>query len=144
MSSSIEVPRELIEAEDWEAIRKLIEPEEPLFGRWATHQELGRVLVMSERDGANSVYVKWRDEDSYSGFSSEWLHVKKLAFDPLTLTTREDFKNAPIGTIVSRPNFTATEKYEDSLWCGLTLRNNLQMAERGTWEVVRWGQGEQA
>ena len=104
MADNIEVPRKLIENEDWGAIKKLINhgcDYGSLFGRWATHEKYGRVMCLAGRQRDDTVYVAYRDLGK-PGRTSFWVPVEELTFDPLTLTTVEDFENAPVGTIVER------------------------------------------
>lgn len=125
--------------------RDLLPKPEPLFDRWATHEKYGRVLCMSHYPRQNGgVYVALSDDSYSDGTDMRSVPVSSLRFDPLTLTTEADFDNAPEGTVVDRPDKYPHEK-QHVIWhtedWGLTSR---EMAELGTWRVIRWGKGEQA
>jgi hypothetical protein len=143
-SNTIEVPRDLIETGDWDAIKKLLPQPEPIFGRWATHPDYGRVLCVSAKTINGRVTVAYESDDKACGASIHSVFTERLTFDPMTLATAEDFDNAPEGTVVTRGNYIAREKSNGNLWYGCTVFTNADMAERGPWTVLRWGRGEQA
>lgn len=138
MSEKIEVPRELIEAGDIDAIKKLIEPNESLFGRWATHKKYGRVLCTSDYPWQNMIHVVYKRPTASDGVSSNNVNVADLTFEPLILTTIEDFENAPVGTIVDREDKYPLEKHYHWHTDGDRLSDN-EMAKLGQWKIVRWG-----
>lgn len=143
MNQTVNVPRELIEAGDMEAIKKLIAPPETLFGRWATHSLYGRVMCISKDEKEEDdlhVWITFLDDEANGQSRMKLVPVAALEFDPLTLTTVEDFRNAPEGTIVSRVNLFPAEKLCSGNWRGYEDRNSYRMAECGQWSVVRWGQ----
>ena len=76
---------------------------ESLFGRWATHKERGRVLIISDRpDCTNTVATIVKGVATESMF---WADIDNLTLDPATLNTTEDFEKAPVGTIVEATEY---------------------------------------
>lgn len=87
MTDNIEVPRKLIENEDWGAIKKLINHDyDSLFGRWATHEKYGRVMCLTDRQSDDTVYVVYEDSGKPRGVGMFWVSVKELKLDPPHLT----------------------------------------------------------
>lgn len=71
---------------------------------------------------------------------------EKVAVDqpehPKMLRTKDDFADAPDGTIVAKPGYIAVSK-KCGEWVGMYLiRTDSTMAETGPYEVLRWGRGE--
>ena len=61
---------------------------------------------------------------------------------PKVLRTKDDFADAPDGTIVAKPGYIAVSK-KCGEWVGMHLiRTDSTMAETGPYEVLRWGRGE--
>lgn len=145
MKETIEVPRDLIEAGDWDAIKKLLPQPKSIFGRMATHQKVVRVMCVSHATwGDGLVNVALHDDACVDGTHRGVVHLTDLDFDPLTLTTVDDFENAPEGTIVAHEDHVPIEKTGDEGWVGDVYYEAYEAAERGPWSVVRWGRGEQA
>lgn len=133
VSEGILVPPESLES-----------PPEPLFGRWATHTKYGRGICTSARTFDNGlVWVSFLDDDVDDGVCPERVPVAELDFDPLILTTVEDFKSAPEGTIVDRENSSPVVRTEIGWGDQLGAYANDFLAEYGPWTVARWGRGEQ-
>lgn len=128
-----------------EQAKAMLPEPEPLFNRWATHPEYGRVLCVSVKPNENGyVWTAFPYSDFGHGARVECTHFLNLDFDPLTLATVEDFENAPEGTIVVNDIYTPMEKCPTGNWEGASLWCNGNMADRGPWQVVRWGKGNQA
>lgn len=144
MPSTIEVPISLIKAGDMDAIRELL-PKPNLFGRWATHPVHGRGIIYSAYPDADGL-VRFSYENScfVSGSSWEFVNPDLLILDPAELTTIEECNNAPLGTVVAKPEGNAYQKVYADCWESVddALANGL-MATSGPWKILRWGWGEQ-
>ena len=101
------------------------------------------------------------DLRKYRHLKSEWLtpngkrykiveatvsQDEKVADDqpehPKVLRTKDDFADAPDGTIVAKPGYIAVSK-KCGEWVGMHLiRTDSTMAETGPYEVLRWGRGK--
>ena len=113
---------------------------ESLFGRWATHPEYGRGIIISKRpydDG--EVVFAWPDETFEYRSKGRFVDFADLTIDPATLTTIQDFDDAPTGTIVEDEYGVIYKKSSDSNWSGLYASN---MAEVSPVHVIRWGDGK--
>lgn len=125
-------------------LRELKEQEKPeresLFGRWATHKERGRVLIISDRpDCTNKVATVVKGATAESMF---WADIDNLTLDPVTLTTAKDFGNAPVDTIVE----AITEPHEVYVkagprWYMAVGMNAFCTEEMPPCRVIRWGNG---
>lgn len=137
MTDTIEVPIELIELGDIGAIRDLLPKPESLLGRWATHPDYGRVIILSESP----------DKDNFVQIASSGLYVRvglnELTLDLVELVTEEDFENVPTGTIVTAPRVNAYQKvYPD--WESMNdVLSNKEMADSGPWKILRVGWGQE-
>ena len=143
MPNTIEVPISLIKAGDMAAIRELL-PKENLFGRWATHPEYGRGIIISAYPEATDL-VRFAYENSGFVGGSDWecVNPDDLALDPVELTTMKDFRTAPEGTIVAAPTGNAFQKVSPERWENhLDLLDDKQMAISGPWKILRYGWGE--
>ena len=144
MISTIEVPISLIQAGDMDAIRELL-PKENLFGRWATHSRLGRGIIHSI-NATESRHVAFAHpiEMNMDGSEVLWVNIEDLTLDPVELTSLEEFNNAPLGTVVAKPQGNSYQKVYADCWESVddALGNGL-MAISGPWKVLRWGWGEQ-
>ncbi|CQD05083.1 conserved hypothetical protein [Corynebacterium striatum] len=136
MSNTIEVPISLIKAGDIDAIRELL-PKENLFGRWATHPEYGRGIIISEHPDQEN-FVKFVNGKSWSG-----VILDDLTLDPAELVTLKDFEGAPEGTVISDTGANAYQKLSTDAW---ESRNDYltakEMAVSGPWKILRYGWGE--
>lgn len=136
MSSTIEVPISLIQAGDMAAIRELL-PKENLFGRWAEHPTLGRGIIISEHPDQEN-FVKFVNGKSWSG-----VILDDLTLDPVELTTVEDFRTAPEGTIVAAPTGNSFQKVSPERWESVNdIRDDKQMAISGPHKILRYGWGD--
>ena len=143
MPSTIEVPISLIKAGDMEAIRELL-PKPGLFGRWATHSRLGRGIIHSI-NATESRHVAFAHPIEMNMDGSEVLlvNIEDLTLDPVELTSLEEFNNAPLGTVVAKPQGNSYQKVYADCWESVddALGNGL-MAISGPWKILRWGWGE--
>lgn len=151
MVNIIEIPedllRDLIESSECgdsvNEARKLLPQPENYFGRWATYHDGERYLCLSKKpDRFGNVTVVQENAAIDASKKWTWVSFKELTFDPLYLTTEEDFDNAPVGTIVSSECLLPREKIVSGYWRGFEPFDSHEMADRGPWDVVRWGTGE--
>ena len=144
MTSTIEVPISLIKAGDMDAIRELL-PKENLFGRWATHLRLGRGIIYSI-DVTESGHVAFAHPRKMNMDGSEvlWVGIGDLILDPVELVTAEDFKDAPMETVVAKPQGNAYQKVYADYWESYDdeLKTE-ELSASGPWTILRWGWGEQ-
>lgn len=141
--TTIEVPISLIKSGDMDAIRELL-PKPSLFGRWATHLRLGRGIIYSI-NVTESGHVAFAHPRKMNMDGSEvlWVGIGDLILDLVELTTLEDVNNAPLGTVVAKPQGNPYQKVYANCWESVDddLRNGL-MATSGPWKILRWGWGE--
>lgn len=135
---------------DLEELRQQQQQEpEPLFGRWATHPERGRGIIVSIKpDGDGEVRFAYRNGSYTDGVDTRFVRLEYLDLDPVTLTTEQDFENAPDGTIVETGDVRICHKVEKNAW----LRNGSEtaythlgmtsLAEGTPSRVIRWGEGK--
>lgn len=149
MTNKTEVSVSLIKSGDLDANREPL-PKENLFGRWATHPQLGRGIVINDRpDPINNEHPDpingvWFARAEYSGRRT-WteVHLEDLTLDPVELILLEDFENAPIGTIVAYPQMNAYQKVFDNHWESRNaVFTDKNMATSGPWKILRWGWGK--
>lgn len=142
MTNTIEVPISLIKAGDIDAIRELL-PKPYLFGRWATHESLGRGIICSSHTAENErVAFAYPYKLCKDGSLWSWVAFDDLTLDPVELTTVEDFENAPTGTIVADSEVDAYQKTDPYDW---ESRNDVLINDHmaaNTWKILRWGWGE--
>lgn len=144
MTSTIEVPISLIKAGDMDAIRELL-PKPSLFGRWATHPGYGRGIIISVCPTVGGhVRFAYKNEDGPSDIDWAFVPPAHLTIDPVELTTKADFENAPVGTIVSYPRVSAYQKIANGKWeSPNSPLTNGEMASVSQWKLLRWGWGDQ-
>lgn len=143
MTSTIEVPISLIKAGDLDAIRELL-PKENLFGRWATHPDYGRGIIISARlDPNGEVWFAHGKEGPFSGTDWDSIAPEDLTLDPVELTTTEDFENAPKGTVVANSTGNAYQRVYADYWESYDdeLKTE-ELAASGPHKILRWGWGE--
>lgn len=143
MTDTIEVPVSLIKTGDLDAIRELL-PKASLFGRWATHPELGRGIVVSSclTTGEKVDFVY-----KYGGAASDtaWdiVRLDSLTLDPVDLITLEDFENAPEGTIIESSWGDLYRKSHADHWKGQKINALTEtLVTSGPWKILRWGWGK--
>ena len=119
------------------------EPEqESLLGRWATHPEHGRGIIVSRKpDSDGEVRFAYRNGSYTDGVDTRF--VRLLDLDPLTLTTTEDFEDAPEGTIVKAAEYPkdVAVKTEDG-WYRTGGMHAIAVEYMPTCRVIRWGNGQ--
>lgn len=143
MTETVEVPRALIEAGNWEAIKKLLPRPTGLLGRWGHHPEYGRVMCIQdwpECDGKVPVALVSGGETF-----TEDVDYHELDLDPVELVTEKDFMEAPAGTVVIKHNFYPRTCDSYGYWENEPGYEWLpsRMAENGPWQVLRWGCGDE-
>lgn len=133
----------MIESGDLDAIRELL-PKPNLFGRWATHLELGRgIIINTYPDELGTVWFAIGKGEDHSGDRREWVHLDNLTLDPVELTTLEDFENAPAGTIVANNGDSPYTKRGLGDWADRFDEKRSNEGMSGTSrKVLRWGWGE--
>lgn len=128
---------------DLEDLKKQEQEQEPesLFGRWATHPTHGRVLVSSHVPNQR-FQVRVYPATGY-GNTYDLVDVRELKFDPGTLTTEQDFQDAPEGTIVEAPMYPkdVAVKTEDG-WYRTGGMHAIAVEYMPTCRVIRWGEGK--
>lgn len=136
MTDTIEVPISLIQAGDMDAIRELL-PKPNLFGRWATHPHIGRGIIISEHPDQDD-FVQFASGESWQG-----VPLNDLTLDPETLTTVEDFENAPAGTIVANGGRSPYVKRVPGNWEDTFNGVHSAVKLAGiSLKVLRWGWGD--
>lgn len=149
MTNTIEVPISLIKAGDMDAIRELL-PRPDLFGRWATHPEYGRGIIISVCPTVGGrVRFAYKNEDDTSDIDWDFVLPAHLTLDPVepahpeSLETEEDYKNAPVGTIVARNEDYPFVKNGPGGWWDMysNMFDEKEMAGTSR-KVLRWGWGE--
>ncbi|OFT33355.1 hypothetical protein HMPREF3169_07835 [Corynebacterium sp. HMSC08C04] len=143
MPNTIEVPISLIKAGDMAAIRELL-PKENLFGRWATHPEYGRGIIISAYPDATYL-VRFAYENSCFVGGSDWecVNPDDLTLDPVELVTVEDFGGAPEGTVAAEPTGNSFQKVTPEYWESLDdVRYHMEMKNSGPWKILRYGWGD--
>lgn len=143
MTSTIEVPISLIKAGDMDAIRELL-PKSNLFGRWTIHPEYGRGIIISAHpDQFNAVWLVHKKADTSGKARQAQVYLDSLTLCPVELTSLEDFKNAPLGTVVAKPEGNAYQKVYVDYWESYDDEISIEeMAAKGPWKILRWGWGE--
>ena len=117
---------------------------ESLFGRWATHKEYGRGIIVSRKpDGEGEVRFAYRNSSYMDDVDTRFVLPESLDFDPVTLTTTEDFNDAPEGTIVEGPMSPkdVAVKTEDG-WYRTGGMHAIAVEYMPTCRVIRWGNGQ--
>lgn len=121
------------------------EPEkEDLFGRWATHPEHGRGIIVScKPDGDGDVRFACLNGSYTDGVDTRFVLPESLDPDPATLTTEQDFESAPEGTIVEG----TTGLHDVYLKCQSywLVAGDIEEANPTTFppcRVIRWGNGK--
>lgn len=142
MTNTIEVPISLIQDGGLDAIRELL-PKPNLFARRGTHPKYGRGIIFSIcPDEAGLIRFAYKNNRFTSGSDWECVYLKDLTLDPVELTTVEDYRNAPEGTVVA--DEMAVYQKSGGVWLepGNTgTSRNTQMATSPS-TILRWGWGE--
>ena len=117
---------------------------EPLFGRWATHPEYGRGIIVSYKpDGEGEVRFAYLNSSYTDHVDTRFVLPEHLDLDPATLTTTEDFDNAPEGTIIEATMYPkdVAVKTEDG-WYRTGGMHAIAVEYMPTCRVIRWGNGQ--
>ena len=117
---------------------------EPLFGRWATHPEYGRGIIVSVKpDGEGEVRFAYRTIRYTDHVDTRFVLPEYLDLDPLTLTTTEDFEDAPEGTIAESTMYPkdVAVKTEDG-WYRTGGMHAIAVEYMPTCRVIRWGENK--
>ena len=116
---------------------------------WDTHHMAGAITPQEEE-----IVMLWYDDDANLVMCHEsvWRPDEltptgkkyRLVEDPdhpTILKTEQDFKDAPLGTIVARAGFSPWMRNNEAIWlCAAdTDRSSNDMAYYGPWTVLRWG-----
>ena len=127
---------------DLQALKQ--QEQESLFGRWATHPEYGRGIIVSVKpDGEGDVRFAYRTIRYTDHVDTRFVRPEHLDLDPATLTTTEDFDKAPVGTIVEAPMYPkdVAIKTEDG-WYRTGGMHAIAVEYMPTCRVIRWGNGQ--
>ena len=117
---------------------------ESLFGRWATHKEFGRGIIVSYKpDSDGDVRFAYLNSSYTDHVDTRFVLPEHLDLDPATLTTTEDFDKAPVGTIVEAPMYPkdVAVKTEDG-WYRTGGMHAIAVEYMPTCRVIRWGNGQ--
>ena len=117
---------------------------ESLFGRWATHKEHGRGIIVScKPDGEGDVRFAYLNSSYTDHVDTRFVLPEHLDPDPVTLTTTKDFEDAPEGTIVEAPMYPkdVAVKTEDG-WYRTGGMHAIAVEYMPTCRVIRWGNGQ--
>lgn len=115
---------------------------ESLFGRWATHPEYGRGIIVSRKpDSVGDVRFAYRNSSYTDDVDTRFVLPESLDLYPVTLTTIEEFKSAPIGTIIECTNGDAFAKDKEGLWNDEFNDKNMNNYYAPA-RVIRWGNGQ--
>lgn len=131
---------------DLEDLKKQEQEQEPedLFGSWATHTEFGRGIIISRQpDGDGDVLFACLNGSYTDGADTRFVLPESLDLDPTTLTTEQEFNDAPEGTIVEGPMSPkdVAVKTEDG-WYRTGGMHAIAVEYMPTCRVVRWGNGQ--
>lgn len=76
--------------------------QESLLGRWATHPKYGRGIITDVEPSADGdvEFAFPDDEDRETRTSSIQVTLDEIDLDPVTLNNEQDFKKAPVFTII--------------------------------------------
>ncbi len=67
-----------------------------LFGRWATHPERGRVIIVARHpDSEGDVQFAYRDDSYSDGVDTRFVRLEYLDLYPVTFTTTKDSRTRP-------------------------------------------------
>lgn len=130
---------------EFEAFKKQEQQEpESLFGRWATHPEYGRGIIVSRNpDDDGEVRFAYLNSSYTDGVETRFDRPESLDLDPATLNTAKDFDDAPEGTIVKimvEPKGVYVKK--DSVWFGAGEEYPTPVQSLAKARVIRWGDGK--
>ncbi|QPR30004.1 hypothetical protein I6H48_07585 [Corynebacterium amycolatum] len=136
---------ELTELKEQQEKEKQPEPaQESLFGRWATHPEYGRGIIVSRQpDGDGEVRFAYQDGGYTDGAETRFARPGSLTLDPATLNTAKDFEDAPDGTIVEElGNERGVYVKAGVRWYIAAGSYAVRSGHMPTCRVIRWGNGK--
>lgn len=115
-----------------------------LFGRWATHKEYGRGIIVSRQpDGDGEVRFAYQDGGYTDGAETRFARPGSLTLDPATLNTAKDFEDAPDGTIVEElGNERGVYVKAGVRWYIAAGSYAVRSGHMPTCRVIRWGNGK--
>ena len=120
---------------------------ESLFGRWATHPEHGRGVIISNaltEDRRVLFAHKIKAPGDNIGVSYvDYVDYENLKTDPTRLEKIQDFNDAPDGTIVEimvEPKGVYVKK--DNVWFGAGEEYPTAVQSLAKARVIRWGNGK--
>lgn len=117
---------------------------ESLFGRWATHPEYGRGIIVSRKpDGEGELRFAYRNSSYTDHVDTRFVPPESLAIDPATLNTEQDFEDAPEGTIaetITEPRYVYTKAR--GVWYANGIKYYIPSHEVRECRVIRWGGGK--
>lgn len=119
--------------------------QESLFGRWATHPENGRGIIVSFTPDADEDLRFAYGTSRYTGHASTcFVRPESLDLDPVPLTTAQDFKDAPEGTIVEATTEPRDVYVNDGKrWWVAGDNVEANPTTMPTCRVIRWGENDQ-
>lgn len=127
-----------------EALKNQEPEQESLLGCWATHKEYGRgVIFSSEPNDDGYVRIAYRNDSCMGGAETCYARPEDLDLDPVTLTTADDFKDVPQGTIVeatTAPHDVYVNNGER--WWVAGEIAAASPAKMPTCRVIRWGENK--
>ena len=115
-----------------------------LFGRWATHPEHGRGIIISRKpDSDGKLWFAYRTSRYTDHANTRFVRPESLTIDPATLTAAQDFDKAPVGTIVEAPMYPkdVAVKTEDG-WYRTGGMHAIAVEYMPTCRVIRWGENK--
>lgn len=115
-----------------------------LFGRWATHPEHGRGIIVSRKpDSDGEVRFAYRNGSYTDGVDTRFVRPESLDLDPVTLNTAEDYRDAPDGTIVEATMYPkdVAVKTEDG-WYRTGGMHAIAVEYMPPCRVIRWGENK--
>lgn len=117
---------------------------ESLLGRWATHPTYGRGIIVSRKpDSDGEVRFAYRNSSYTDAVDTRFVRPESLDLDPATLTTTEDFENAPEGTIVEElGNERGVCVKAGVRWYIAVGSYAVRSGHMPTCRVIRWGNGK--
>lgn len=130
---------------EFEAFKKQEQQEpESLFGRWATHPEYGRGIIVSRNpDDDGEVRFAYLNSSYTDGVETRFDRPESLDLDPATLNTAKDFDDAPEDTIAEAYGY-APDVYKKVMnaWYAAGYDGKIPSHEMSACRVIRWGNGQ--
>ena len=141
---SAESTLEMLRGELEELRQQQQQEPESLLGRWATHPEHGRgIIVSSSPDDDGEVRFAYLNSSYTEGVNAYFVRLEYLDLDPAALNTVKDFNDAPEGTIAEimvEPKGVYVKK--DKVWFGAGEEYPTPVQSLAKARVIRWGNGK--